>query len=145
MLAALLQRYRDERLQRTMWAVVTNDQGCAARSWPLPATPDDLPALTITIRDWLALQLTEMTTPYGFSRYRIGRGLARMDGNDRTPLWSHLLPTFTRQAAQDGLDAAHQQLLMLPRADHPTATYIEVHLLSLGDILKAAYTRLDYE
>jgi len=145
MLQQIRQRWHDYRLTRAATKVVTAGEGYAARTWPVPGRNADWPEVHTTITDWLALQLSGTATPYGFSRYRIGLGLAALHGDQRTPLWSELLPAFTRSETSQGLAALGDRLHTLPLAEYPTATHVEVYVLSLGDILKQSYERLGYE
>jgi len=138
----LHQQIHDYRLKRATIAVVNDKQGYAARSWPLPATDDERHQLIQDIRAWLAVQITGTATPYGQSGYYIGLALASTGATGREALWSDLGARFNRLDVEQGLTAAEHRLEVLPVADHPTATEIEVYLLSLGDILKQSYTKL---
>ena len=145
MLKQIRQRIADYRLTRAASKVVQDGNGYAARTWALPATVSDWPEVTTTINDWLVLQLTGTATPYGFSRYRVGIGLVAVAGDERTPLWSDLLPAFTHAEVTYGVTTLTDRLHMLPLGEHASATHLEVYLLSLGDILKQSYERLGYE
>lgn len=55
MLKQIRPRLHDERLTRAAATVVMQGDGCAARTWALPATVNDWPELGATVIDWLAL------------------------------------------------------------------------------------------
>jgi|GEM_PF-2650299 len=136
-------RRRIRRWTKAATAVVKDRHGYAANAWPLsqPSTPQDLAQLATDVQAWLSTQIIDIATPYGFSQCWILLALRR-EGEHRQ-LWYENLRAFSRQETQAALQDAQQHLLSLPLADYPTATRLEVYLISLGDIFKRAADTLE--
>src|SRR5437016_3408810 len=131
MVGQVVRRCKARRREKAALQVVQQGQGYAVRTWRLPDGPA-WPTVAPEIRAWLAQQITGTATPYGFSRYYVLIGLVAIDESQtqRTPLWKILLEPFARAETTLGLDIAYEQLRSLPVAYHPSATHVEVYLIS---------------
>lgn len=136
MLATLHQKIRAWRVQRLARRAFGRNAGFARQPWPISTemTPEDWSDLADAIRAWYTAQLAQTATPYGINQYGALLRLAQVTDR-RTVRWTRTWPSFQRTDAPGVLDAIHHQVRHLPLADHPTATHVEAHLISLGDIL----------
>jgi hypothetical protein len=124
--------YTKQKLRQATVAAVLAGVGGMSGFWVVPAALDEL---TASVRAWLSAQLAEIRTPYGVDTCGIMLKLVHDDGRCRRRLWRSQIPSFARQAPQAAYDALEQQLRSLPLADYPTATHLEVQLVSIGDIV----------
>lgn len=136
-----LQRYYyKRRFQRDARTVVQGGKGYVAVICDLSTTttPETRNSLATDLRFWLRERLSTMATPYGLSQCSISFVVVRKEGSQRTPLWDHQI-LFQRLQSTQALDQAEHTIRTLPLENLPQATHLEVSLMSMGEILKAAY------
>lgn len=135
MFKRLQERVARRHMKRTMVATAATGNGMHVQVWPLMES--DHTQLGTAIQTWLWAQLPDTATPHGLSGYGITLMWVQMQGETRTWLGDHSIPTFQRLDAAASLDTLPQvvQQFNLP----PHATHLEVYLISFGDLVKPAF------
>src|SRR5579859_643545 len=130
-----IQRWRlKQRLRLATIDAAVTGVGAATQRWPIAWSERDL---RTTAETWLRDQLAAIRTPYHIDTCGIMVKLIRIKDQRRTVLWSVQIPSFSRAAPHAALQELTQHLCALPLHDYPTATHIEVRLVSIGDIVAA--------
>jgi len=126
-------------ITRTILKTAAAGRGMKVQLWDLaePRTPARDRALAAEIQTWLQAQLAGSATPHGLGGFGITLMWVRMDGAERTWLGDFSPPTFQRTDALAAFEALPQ--LLTQCAIPPTATHLEVYLLSFGDLIKPAF------
>ncbi len=124
--------YAKHKLRQATIAAAIAGAGGSITSWPI-ATPraEVVPAA----QAWLADRLATVRTPRGIDTCGLALKLVQQEGGRWRRLWSVQIPCFARHTPQETYQALAQQILALPLADYPDTTHIELHLVSIGDIV----------
>lgn len=99
-------------------------------------SPDDRITLAHQLRAWLRQRVATAATPDGIDHCHVFLVVVERTATQRTSLWRQSLPTFTKITAGAALDTAAAAIAAVPLDDYPTATHLEVSLISIGEIAK---------
>jgi hypothetical protein len=132
-LAGVQRWYAKQKLRQATIAAAIAGAGGSLTSWPISMSLDEVAPAA---QQWLASTLATLRTPRGIDTCGLALKLVQQSATGR---WRKLhiveLPCFARHTPQETYQLLDQEIRALPLAAYPDATHIELHLVSIGDIV----------